>query len=152
MRRLKCISTKNLVLNKNITYGCKYREITTLETNSLIEDDRGDKCYYPTGNFIVLPDVIEQNKLSRATRKLNLLDSSLTKIVIQYLQGNPKSNVSSIVSYTGLQQSTISSRLSILKKKNLVRLEKVGKYVYCSVNEQEFSRIAGILRRFSKTN
>jgi ArsR family transcriptional regulator len=59
-------------------------------------------------------------------------------------------NVQELIESCGLSQSAISQHLIKLKKANLVKGKKVGKFVYYSVIDNKTAKVANILHSFCK--
>lgn len=107
------------------------------------------KCYH---EHMELPDTVIKNQLpahimARASRGIAYISHPLRLRILEWLDVNGASSVSSIARGTGTEQMIVSQALRKMRDANLVRATRHGIFVYYEINEEYPASIFVCLRK-----
>lgn len=77
-----------------------------------------------------------------AAMTLRSINHKLRQQIIRLLEENKRMNVTDIYVKLRLEQSVASQHLAILRRANIVRTERQGKFIHYSLNEKRIADIA----------
>lgn len=85
--------------------------------------------------------VIDYNKLKRAVYLLRSLDHKIRKGIIRLLSENDFLTVTEIYVQLRVEQSVASQHLAILRKAEIVKTDRNGKFIHYSLNQDRLTEI-----------
>jgi DNA-binding transcriptional ArsR family regulator len=93
---------------------------------------------------------IEVKLLDRAGYIINAISNKLRNDILQLIHKEEYINVTDIYLQLGLEQTTASQHLAILRESGLVLAHRQGKWVYYSVNYERLQEIEVLVKRLVK--
>lgn len=87
-------------------------------------------------------------KLKEVTLMLETLNNRQTKSVIQLLEKDGEMTVGSVAARLRMEPARASYILSVLRKFDLVKYERDGKFTYYSINEAKTKKINFAMKNF----
>ncbi len=94
------------------------------------------------GDEEILLDYIE---LRKAVLVLRAINHKLRQQIIELLEKTEKMTVTEIYVQLRLEQSVASQHLALLRKAGVVVTERLGKYVYYSLNKDRLAQIFSLV-------
>lgn len=91
------------------------------------------------GNETVKLDYVAVKSAAMTLRAIN---HKLRQQIVRLLEENKRMNVTDIYVKLRLEQSVASQHLAILRRANIVRTERQGKFIHYSLNEKRIADIA----------
>ncbi len=89
--------------------------------------------------------VIKYETLKKAVLVLRALNHKLRQRMVLLLEEHSRLTVTEIYVKLRLEQSVASQHLAILRKANIMKTERQGKYIYYSLNKERISEIAELV-------
>jgi DNA-binding transcriptional ArsR family regulator len=108
-------------------------ETTTMPANTLVirrEEGSND------------PIRLDYMAVKNAAMTLRAINHKLRQQIIKLLEENKRMNVTDIYVKLRLEQSVASQHLAILRRANIVRTERDGKFIHYSLNHNRIAAIA----------
>jgi len=93
---------------------------------------------------------IDYLNVKKAALVLRALNHKLRQQIIKMLEENTKMTVTDLYIQLRLEQSVASQHLAILRRANVVKTERDGKYIYYRVNEDRVEQINKIVESLLK--
>ena len=93
---------------------------------------------------------VDYNTLRRAVLTLRAVNHSLRKQIITLLEARKKMPVTEIYEKLKLEQSVASQHLAILRRAEIVKTERDGKFIYYSVNKKRIAQINDIIQSLAQ--
>ncbi|MES2620504.1 MAG: metalloregulator ArsR/SmtB family transcription factor [Bacteroidota bacterium] len=93
---------------------------------------------------------LDYNTLRRAVLTLRAVNHPLRKQIITLLETQKKMPVTEIYENLKLEQSVASQHLAILRRAEIVKTEREGKYIYYSVNKRRIGQINEIIQSLAQ--
>jgi ArsR family transcriptional regulator, virulence genes transcriptional regulator len=93
---------------------------------------------------------IDYLNVKKAAMVLRALNHKLRQQIIKMLEENTKMTVTDLYIQLRLEQSVASQHLAILRRANVVKTERDGKYIYYRVNEDRVEQINKIVENLLK--
>ncbi|MEM1326763.1 MAG: metalloregulator ArsR/SmtB family transcription factor [Bacteroidota bacterium] len=93
---------------------------------------------------------IHQEKLETSSAILRALAHPLRMKIIEFIDQNEEVNVNKIYSTLHLEQSITSQHLRILRQSNLVETQRMGKYVFYSLNYERIQQASLAVAHFDE--
>jgi len=88
------------------------------------------------------PVKLDYMAVKSAAMTLRAINHKLRQQIIRLLEENKRMNVTDIYVKLRLEQSVASQHLAILRRANIVRTERQGKFIHYSLNEKRIADIA----------
>lgn len=131
------IRYKELMKIVRLSYGTLSYHLRRMEKEGFIKVDRTNKVTrFYTVNINELEYIV-----------LKLCRNPIRRMIMQYLITHNQATLEEIMQYASRSRSTITWHLKILRKNNLITINKINKTLLYSLNERD--KISCILRKFS---
>jgi len=92
-------------------------------------------------------DIMTEEQLERSANILKAIAHPMRIAILEYLEGGEKMTVTQIHNLLGLEQSTTSHHLGILKDKGILSSRREGKNTYYFLKYKNIGQILGCLRK-----
>jgi ArsR family transcriptional regulator, virulence genes transcriptional regulator len=106
------------------------------------------KLVSKNGNSKVMVRV-DYDALKKAAGVLRAVNHKLRQSMIKLLEDSGKMTVTEIYVKLRLEQSVASQHLAILRKANVVKTERDGKFIYYSLNDERISELAELVEELA---
>ncbi len=93
---------------------------------------------------------LEIEKLEEAAGKLRAIAHPVRIAIIRYIEENESANVTDIYQTLGLEQAVASQHLTLLRRKGLLTVDKVGQCCYYALRYDQLSDIVRCIERCSE--
>lgn len=93
---------------------------------------------------------LDYNTLRRAVLTLRAVNHPLRKQIITLLEARKKMPVTEIYENLKLEQSVASQHLAILRRAEIVKTDRDGKFIYYSVNKRRIGQINDIIQSLAQ--
>ena len=93
---------------------------------------------------------IDYNTLRRAVLTLRAVNHSLRKQILTLLEARKKMPVTEIYKKLNLEQSVASQHLAILRRAEIVKTERDGKFIYYTVNKKRIAQVNEIIQQLAQ--
>lgn len=91
---------------------------------------------------------VEMNQLDRAAEIMRALSHPLRMKIMGFIDKNKSVNVNKIYNTLGLEQSITSQHLRILRKVDLVKTKRDGKFIYYSLNYDKIRKVNKMMEKY----
>lgn len=91
---------------------------------------------------------VEMNQLDRAAEIMRALSHPLRMKIMGFIDKNKSVNVNKIYNTLGLEQSITSQHLRILRKVELVKTKRDGKFIYYSLNYDKIRKVNKMMEKY----
>src|SRR6478672_11550546 len=88
---------------------------------------------------------VDLHNLKKAAMVLRAINHKLRQQILKLIDDNGKMTVTEIYVKLRLEQSVASQHLAILRKANVVKTERDGKFIYYSLNDERISELADLV-------
>ncbi len=88
------------------------------------------------------PVKVDYMAVKSAAMTLRAINHKLRQSIIKLLEENKRMNVTDIYVKLRLEQSVASQHLAILRRANIVRTQREGKFIHYSLNHQRIAAIS----------
>ncbi len=95
---------------------------------------------------------IDFQQIKKAAIILRALNHNLRQQILKLLDQSRKSTVTEIYVQLRLEQSVTSQHLAILRRANLVKTHRDGKFIFYSINYPRIRHINSIVKQLLETN
>lgn len=95
---------------------------------------------------------IDFQQIKKAAIILRALNHTLRQQILKLLDQGRKSTVTEIYVKLRLEQSVTSQHLAILRRANLVKTHREGKFVFYSINYPRINNINNIVKQVLESN
>lgn len=103
-------------------------------------------------NILGIERWINSKDLKKTLQVFRAVNHQLRKTIMNLLDVHGSRTVTQIYVSMRLDQSVVSQHLSILRKAGVVKTEKVGKFIYYSLNENKLSHLSDLLSNINSCN
>ena len=93
---------------------------------------------------------VDYNTLRRAVLTLRAVNHSLRKQILTLLESRKRMPVTEIYKKLDLEQSVASQHLAILRRAEIVKTERDGKFIYYTVNKKRIAQINEIIQALAQ--
>lgn len=93
--------------------------------------------------------LIDPSTLSKAVLLLRALNHDLRQQIIRLLHDEDQLTVTDIFISLRVEQSVASQHLAILRKANIVKRERQGKYILYSLDHERLTRVSELVKRLA---
>ncbi len=122
----------------------------TSQANTLvIRNEEGAAPSHGTGNGAIKLDYMAVKSAAMTLRAIN---HKLRQQIIKLLEENKRMNVTDIYVKLRLEQSVASQHLAILRRANIVKTEREGKYIHYSLNHARIQAISEFVSKLVGTD
>jgi DNA-binding transcriptional ArsR family regulator len=91
---------------------------------------------------------VEMNQLDRAAEIMRALSHPLRMKIMGFIDKNKSVSVNKIYNTLGLEQSITSQHLRILRKVDLVKTKRDGKFIYYSLNYDKIRKVNKMMEKY----
>ena len=98
----------------------------------------------PSEDVDRLPD-IDYHNIKKAAMVLRALNHKLRQQVLKTIHENKRIDVTDIYVKLRLEQSVASQHLAILRKAGILSTERIGKFIFYSINSSRIEEINGLV-------
>ena len=91
---------------------------------------------------------VEMNQLDSAAEIMRALSHPLRMKIMGFIDKNKSVNVNKIYNTLGLEQSITSQHLRILRKVDLVKTKRDGKFIYYSLNYDKIRKVNKMMEKY----
>jgi DNA-binding transcriptional ArsR family regulator len=88
---------------------------------------------------------LDYSKLRRAVLTLRAVNHPLRREMILFIEEKKKLTVTEIYVKLRLEQSVASQHLAILRRADIVKTEREGKFIYYMLNKKRIAEITGLV-------
>ncbi len=91
---------------------------------------------------------VEMNQLDRAAEIMRALSHPLRMKIMGFIDKNKSVSVNKIYNTLGLEQSITSQHLRILRKVDLVKTKRDGKFIYYSLKYDKIRKVNKMMEKY----
>lgn len=91
---------------------------------------------------------VEMSQLDKAAEIMRALSHPLRMKIMGFIDKNKSVNVNKIYNTLGLEQSITSQHLRILRKVDLVKTKRDGKFIYYSLNYDKIRKVNKMIEKY----
>ena len=89
-------------------------------------------------------------KVKKAALVLRAINHKLRQDILNLIDSNKELIVTAIIQKFKIEQSVASQHLAILRRANIVKIRKEGRFVYYSVNHEKDEKINNLIEELLK--
>ena len=93
---------------------------------------------------------LDYGMLRRAVLTLRAVNHPLRKQIITLIESRKKMPVTDVYAKLKIEQSVASQHLAILRRAEIVKTERDGKFIYYSVNKKRVAEINSIIQQLAQ--
>jgi|ERR1019366_6247000 DNA-binding transcriptional ArsR family regulator len=93
---------------------------------------------------------LEYSRLKRAAEILNVVDHPIRKEIISLIEAKKKLSVTDLHAKLRLEQSIASQHLAVLRKAEVIKAKREGKFICYSINEKRLAQIAILIEDLAR--
>ena len=93
---------------------------------------------------------IDYSTLRRAVLTLRAVNHPLRKQILALIESRKKMPVTDVYAKLKLEQSVASQHLAILRRAEIVKTQRDGKFIYYSVNKKRVAEINDIIQQLAQ--